>query len=148
MKFDALQPTEGNFTYTAADRIVEFARQKDLRVRGHALVWHRQTPSWVFAGSPEAVLARLEKHIDNVVGRYKGKLYAWDVVNEAMMNDGKYRTGSESGVQQSSPWYQVLGKRYIAEAFKYAHAADPDAKLFTTTFTTTSRTSSRASTRC
>jgi endo-1,4-beta-xylanase len=131
MKFDSLQHTEGSFTYTAADRIVDFARSNGMRVRGHALVWHRQNPSWLFSGaSPEMLLARLKQHIDNVVGHYKGKLYAWDVVNEAIMNDGKYRTGTESGDQQSSGWYQILGKSYIAEAFKYAHAADPDAKLF------------------
>jgi endo-1,4-beta-xylanase len=130
MKFDSLQHTQGTFTYAAADGIVDFARSNNMRVRGHTLVWHRQNPSWLFSGSADMVLAKLKAHIDAVVGHYKGKLYAWDVVNEAIMNDGKYRTGNESGDQQSSPWYQALGKSYIAEAFKYAHAADPDAKLF------------------
>jgi endo-1,4-beta-xylanase len=130
MKFDSLQPSEGNFTYAAADKLVDFARSNDMRVRGHALVWFRQTPDWVFANASKTTLfARMKSHITNVVQHFKGKVYAWDVVNEAMMNDGKYRTGNEAD-DQKSQWYAIAGKDYIAEAFKYAHEADPDAKLF------------------
>jgi endo-1,4-beta-xylanase len=136
MKFDALQPTEGNFTYTAADRIVSFAQTNNMKVRGHALVWHRQTPSWVFTNSSggqasrDMVLARMRNHITTVMRHFQGKVYAWDVVNEAMMNDGRYRTGDETADDQKSPWYRTVGDSYIAEAFKAARAADPNAKLF------------------
>jgi len=131
MKFDSLQHTEGSFTYGAADGIVNFARSNGMRVRGHALVWYRQNPDWLFANaSAQTLLTNMKTHISNVVGHYKGKLYAWDVVNEAIMNDGNYRSGNESDAAQSSKWYAIMGKSYIAEAFKAAHQADPDAKLF------------------
>ena len=136
MKFESLQKTEGVFDYTTADAMVAYARSHDMKVRGHALVWHRQTPDWVFkdgSGGPisqAGLLARLKSHIDHVVGHFKGSVYAWDVVNEAIMDDGKYRTAHEAEADQRSPWHGVLGTSYIAEAFKYAHAADPDAKLF------------------
>jgi endo-1,4-beta-xylanase len=136
MKFDALQPTEGTFTYTAADRIVSFAQTNNMRVRGHALVWHRQTPAWVFSNgsggqvSRDVLLARMRSHITNVMDHFRGKVYAWDVVNEAMMEDGGYRTGDETNADQRSSWHQILGESYIAEAFRAAHDADPNVKLF------------------
>jgi endo-1,4-beta-xylanase len=135
MKFESLQPTEGNFNYGPADTLVAFAEQNGMRVRAHALVWHRQTPAWVFtdAGAPasqELVLSRMKDHIANVVGHYKGRVQSWDVVNEAMMDDGRLRTGDEERADQQSPWYRSLGDTYIAEAFRAANAADPDAKLF------------------
>jgi len=136
MKFESLQKTEGVFDYTAADTMVAYARSHGMKVRGHALVWHRQTPDWVFkdgSGAPVSkagLLSRLKSHIDHVVGHFKGSVYAWDVVNEAIMDDGKYRTANEAEADQRSPWHGILGTSYIAEAFKYAHAADPDAKLF------------------
>jgi endo-1,4-beta-xylanase len=115
---------------------VAFAREHGMKVRGHTLVWHRQTPDWVFvdaAGAPasrEVLLARLKKHTDDVVGHFKGSLYAWDVVNEAIMDSGEYRTNQEAEPNQRSRWHGILGVDYIAKAFEYAHAADPDAKLF------------------
>jgi endo-1,4-beta-xylanase len=136
MKFDALQPTEGSFTYTAADRIVSFAQTNNMRVRGHALVWHRQNPAWVFSNgsggdaSRDVLLARMRNHISNVMRHFQGKVYAWDVVNEAMMNDGRYRSGDEAADDQESSWYRILGESYIAEAFRAARSADPTAKLF------------------
>jgi endo-1,4-beta-xylanase len=136
MKFDALEPTEGNFTYTAADRIVSFAQTNNMRVRGHALVWHRQTPAWVFSNgsggtaSRDQVLSRMRTHITNVMRHFQGKVYAWDVVNEAMMNEGQYRTGTETAEDQRSSWYAIVGESYIAEAFRAAAAADPSAKLY------------------
>ena len=129
MKFDALQPTEGNFTYETADQMVGFATNSGMQVRGHALVWHRQTPSWVFAGSSQQVLQRMQNHITQVMQHFQGKVKVWDVVNEAIMDDGSYRTDSEEEGQQSG-WYGKLGESYIAEAFKAARAADPSAKLF------------------
>jgi len=135
MKFDALEPSEGNFTYANADKIVDFARSNNMKLRGHTLVWHSQNPSWLFAGSSggtvskETLLARMKNHIKNVMRHYQGKLYAWDVVNEAMMEDGSYRTGSGAD-DQKSRWYEIIGPSYIAEAFRAAHDADPSAKLF------------------
>lgn len=131
MKFDALEPSENQFNYTTADQMVSFATSHNMLVRGHTLVWFRQTPSWVFAGATkETLLSRMRNHIANVVKHFKGKVYAWDVVNEAMMEDGDYRKGDETKEDQRSQWYQIAGPDYIAEAFKAAAAADPDAKLF------------------
>ena len=136
MKFESLEKTEGNFDYSAADEMVAFAREHRMKMRGHNLVWHRQTPDWVFSNgaggdaSKELLLARLEKHIANVVGHFKGSVYAWDVVNEAILDDGKYRTAEEPEPDQRSKWYGILGTSYLAAAFRAAHAADPEAKLF------------------
>jgi endo-1,4-beta-xylanase len=135
MKFESLQGTEGRFSYDAADRIVAFAEQHAMKIRGHALVWHTQNPAWLFANgsggtvSRETLLARMRTHISNVMQHFKGKVYAWDVVNEAILEDGSYRTQNEEEGKQSR-WYEILGESYIAEAFRAAHAADPDAKLF------------------
>jgi endo-1,4-beta-xylanase len=129
MKFDSLEPSEGNFTYQTADQMVNFATSNGMQVRGHALVWHRQTPSWVFSGSSAQVLSRMQNHINNVMTHFQGKVKIWDVVNEAIMDDGSYRTNDEPDGQQSQ-WYGTLGESYIAEAFKAARAADPTAKLF------------------
>ncbi|HEY3497346.1 MAG TPA: endo-1,4-beta-xylanase [Polyangiaceae bacterium] len=130
MKFVSLQNTEGRFTYDAADRMVAFAQQNDMKIRGHALVWHTQNPSWLFQNaSRDTLLARMRSHISNVVRHFQGKVYCWDVVNEAFMDDGSYRDGNEEEGKQSQ-WYAILGESYIAEAFRAAHEADPDAKLF------------------
>jgi endo-1,4-beta-xylanase len=130
MKFASLEPNEGSFTYSTADAIVNFATTNKMKIRGHTLVWHSQNPSWLFSGaSKDTLLARMKKHISNVVGHFKGKVYAWDVVNEAIMEDGSYRDGNEAD-DKKSQWYSIMGESYIAEAFKAAHEADPDAKLF------------------
>lgn len=136
MKFSSLQRTPGNFSWLTADRIVEFAEQNDMEIRGHALVWHRQNPSWLFVddagepATPEVVLDRMRTHIQAVMTRYRGRIRSWDVVNEAIMNDGAYRSAHEAEEDQRSPWAGIVGERYIAEAFRAAHAADPEAKLF------------------
>ncbi|HVZ32073.1 MAG TPA: endo-1,4-beta-xylanase [Polyangiaceae bacterium] len=136
MKFESLEKTEGKFDYASADEMVAFASAHGMKVRGHNLVWHRQTPDWVFKdasggdASKELLLARLKNHISSVVGHFKGKLYAWDVVNEAIMDDGKDRTESEAEPDQRSKWHAILGTSYIAAAFRFAHEADPAAKLF------------------
>ncbi|WP_437852283.1 endo-1,4-beta-xylanase [Sorangium sp. So ce363] len=135
MKFESLQRNENSFTYDAADRIVSFAVTNKMKVRGHALVWHSQNPAWLFSNgsggavSRQTLLTRMKNHISNVVRHFRGKVYAWDVVNEAMMEDGSYRTGNLADGQRSR-WYEILGESYIAEAFKAAHEADPDAKLY------------------
>lgn len=127
MKPDALQPREGEFTFMDADRLMAIAKQGGAEVVGHALVWHSQTPRWFFEGeggqpvTREVALARMRTHIKTVVGRYKGRIKEWDVVNEAI-NDGP-------GVLRNSPWRRAIGDDYIAEAFKAAHEADPAAIL-------------------
>ena len=134
MKFDALEPSENSFSYGNADKIVAFASANDMKLRGHTLVWYSQNPAWVFNGSggtvsKETLLARMKNHITKVMQHFQGKVYAWDVVNEAMMDDGSYRTGSLAD-DKKSRWYEIIGQSYIAEAFRAAHAADPTAKLF------------------
>jgi endo-1,4-beta-xylanase len=109
--------------------MVNFAMNNGMQVRGHALVWHRQTPSWVFSGSTDQVLSRMRSHITNVMQHFAGKVQIWDVVNEAIMDDGSYRTNNEAEGQQSG-WYGALNESYIAEAFIAARQADPTAKLF------------------
>ena len=127
MKPEGVQPREGEFTFADADRLVEIANRAGASVVGHTLVWHSQTPRWFFQGKDgqpitrELALERLRTHIKTVVGRYKGKVKEWDVVNEAI-NDGP-------GVLRQTPWLRAIGEDYIAEAFRAAHEADPDAIL-------------------
>ena len=135
MKWDALEPNENTFTYGNADTLVSFAMTNKMKVRGHTLVWHSQNPSWVFSngagGVPtkEVLLQRMRNHITKVMQHFAGKVYAWDVVNEAIMENGSFRDGTLAD-DKKSLWYQIVGESYIAEAFKAAHAADPNAKLF------------------
>ena len=129
MKMEMLQPVEGKFNWTTADSIMSFAAKNAIKVRGHNLCWHEQAPSWFFVGkdgnevSKEILLQRLKTHIEAVVGRYKGKIYAWDVVNEAVDDDS-------TAYLRNSKWYKICGEDFIAKAFEYAHAADPEAKLY------------------
>lgn len=132
MKWSNLQPTEGTFTFTNADKIVAFAEANGMKVRGHTLCWHNQVPAWVFkngdaTASKELVLDRLRTHITTVMTHFKGKVYTWDVVNEAI-DDG-------SSVYRNSQWYAICGEDYIIEAFSAARTADPDAKLFYNDYT-------------
>lgn len=129
MKFVSVQPEEGQFTFEDADRLVAFAMENKMAVRGHTLVWHNQTPNWVFENQSggvtdrETLLARMKSHIDEVVGRYKGSIYAWDVVNEAVSDSGEQ-------ILRPSKWLDIIGEDFIAKAFEYAHEADKDALLF------------------
>lgn len=137
MKWSSLQPSEGNFTYTNADKIVDFAQANGMKVRGHTLCWHNQVPNWVFedngsVASKELVLDRLRTHITNVMTHFKGKVYVWDVVNEAIDDGGN--------TYKSTKWYNICGEDYIIEAFKAARAADPDVKLFYNDYSATSPT--------
>lgn len=138
MKWSLIQPTEGNFNWTDADKIVEFAQANGMQVRGHTFAWHSQVPEWVFKdgtalASKEKVLERLRTHITAVMTRYKGKIYAWDVLNEAI-SDGSdvYRPESK--------WQTICGEDYIFEAFKTARSIDPDAKLFYNDYSATNPT--------
>lgn len=127
MKSGPIQPTEGNFSFELADKFVEFGVANNMEIIGHTLVWHSQAPRWFFTDeegndvSAEVLKERMKNHIYTVVGRYKGKIHGWDVVNEAILDDGSYR---------NSKYYQILGEEFIALAFQYAHEADPDCELY------------------
>ena len=129
MKMSPIHPEENRYYWDDADAIVNFATQNKLRIRGHTLCWHNQAPKWMFYDkegklvSKEVLLARLKDHIFQVVKRYKGKIYAWDVVNEAVSDDPKE-------FLRNSLWYQICGEEFIEKAFQYAHQADPKAILF------------------
>ncbi|MBN1501541.1 MAG: endo-1,4-beta-xylanase [Spirochaetes bacterium] len=131
MKQLSLQPKEGKFNFNEADKLVAFAEKHKLKVRGHCLVWHHpsQMADWMFEdenGNPagrELMLKRLRNHIKTVVERYKGKVYAWDVVNEAIDT-------STADQLRHTEFYKLIGPDYIEKAFEYAHEADPDVKLF------------------
>lgn len=136
MKFESLQPLEDQFNFETADAMLNFARQNHMATRGHALVWHRQTPDWVFyqedgtSVSPAVLRQRMKNHIFTVMQHFQGKIDVWDVVNEAVTDDGRLRTHLESGADQKSAWFGILGESYIEDAFVFARQADPQAKLF------------------
>lgn len=130
MKPAATQLKEGKFTLDRADRFVEFARKKGVAVVGHCLVWAKddRTPPWFFdddghEASQELLLERMKSHIQTLVGRYKGRIAAWDVVNEALSDQHKAAQLRDSG------WSRIAGSEFLVKAFEYAHAADPDAYL-------------------
>ena len=129
MKMAPIHPGQYRYNWTDADSIVAFAQAHGLRVRGHNLCWHEQTPAWMFKNadgsqvSKDTLLRRLKDHITTVVNRYKGKIYAWDVVNEAIDDDS-------TKFLRNSLWYQICGQDFIIKAFQYAHEADPNAVLF------------------
>jgi endo-1,4-beta-xylanase len=117
-----VHPDRDKFDFGKADKIVDFARAHGQRVRGHTLVWHNQSPGWLAAGhyDRKQLIAVLHEHIAKVVGHYRGRIAEWDVVNEAIADDGSLR---------HSIWRDVIGVQYIAMAFRFAHEADPGARL-------------------
>jgi len=127
LKWEAVHPQPGTYDFGAPDQYVAFGEKNGMFVIGHTLVWHSQTPRWVFqdaSGKPvtrDTLLARMRDHIHTVVGRYKGRIKGWDVVNEALNEDGTLRR---------SPWLTIIGEDYIAKAFQFAHEADPAAELY------------------
>ena len=127
MKSEEIQPKEGEFHFEDADRLVQLGLDNGMTVTGHCLIWHSQLPEWFCVDdkgkdvSPEVLKQRMKTHIQTVVGRYKGKIKGWDVVNEAIMEDGSYR---------KSKFYEILGEEFIPLAFQYAHEANPDAELY------------------
>ena len=132
MKPEALAPTEGNYTFEDADNLVAFAEANNLQVRGHTLLWHRATPDYFFEGTREEVKARLQKYVTDVVTHFKGKIYAWDVVNEVVSDDD-----GPTAPYRDSNWYQAAGGAdYIDWAFEAARAADPDVQLFINDYST------------
>jgi endo-1,4-beta-xylanase len=126
MKSGNIQPREGEFNFELPDKLVEFGEKHGMQVIGHTLIWHSQAPRWFFTDeqgndvSPKLLKQRMETHIKTVVGRYKGRIHGWDVVNEAVLDDGSFR---------ESKFYQILGEEFIHLAFQFAHEADPEAVL-------------------
>lgn len=129
LKMVHVHPEEKRYDWAPADSIADFAEANDMRLRGHTLVWHKQCPEWIFREkdgrrvSRERLLQRLKEHIQTVAGRYRGRVYAWDVVNEAV-SDNPAETYTRT------PFYEIIGEEYIELAFRWAHEADPDALLF------------------
>jgi endo-1,4-beta-xylanase len=127
LKWERVHPEPGRYDFEPVDRLVAFGERHGLKVVGHTLVWHQQTPKWVFTkddgsrADRAALAARMKEHIDAVAGRYRGRIHGWDVVNEALEEDGTLR---------KSPWREILGDDYIALAFEYARAADPKTELY------------------
>ena len=127
LKWEAVHPRPDVYAFDAPDRYVAFGEKHHMFIIGHTLVWHNQVPRWVFQndkGEPldrDALLKRMHDHIQTVVGRYKGRIGGWDVVNEALNEDGTLR---------QSPWLKIIGEDYLVKAFEYAHEADPKAELY------------------
>jgi endo-1,4-beta-xylanase len=127
LKWESVHPSPGQFDFQEADRYVAFGEKNRMFIIGHNLIWHNQTPAWVFQdanGNPisrEALIARMRDHIHTVVARYKGKIGGWDVVNEALDEDGTLR---------ASPWHRIIGDDYLIFAYQFAHEADPNAQLY------------------
>jgi endo-1,4-beta-xylanase len=123
MKFGPLRPSRDRYDFDKADAIVDFAEAHAMQVRGHVLVWHQQLPSWLTEGNwaRDELIEILHEHIATVVGRYRGRIMAWDVVNEAVAGNGSLA---------DTIWLRGIGPDYIDMAFHWAHEADPDARLF------------------
>ncbi|MDQ0662185.1 endo-1,4-beta-xylanase [Arthrobacter ulcerisalmonis] len=124
-KWEFIHPQRDQYRFTEMDAIVEFAQQHGQVVRGHTLFWHSQNPAWLEQGnfSKDELRSILKDHISTVVGRYAGKIQQWDVANEIFNGDGTLRT-------TDNIWIRELGPEIIADAFRWAHEADPNAKLF------------------
>lgn len=127
LKWERVHPQPETYSFDLPDSYVAFGEKNHMFIVGHTLIWHNQTPKWVFEdgqGKPvdrETLLKRLHDHIQSVVGRYRGRINGWDVVNEALSEDGSLR---------ETPWLKIIGADYIEKAFQFAHEADPQAELY------------------
>lgn len=127
LKWENVHPEPDRYDFGPADQFVQFGEENNMFIVGHTLVWHNQTPEWVFRDEEgnrlerEELMERMRDHIHTVVGRYKGRIHGWDVVNEALNDDGSLR---------QTPWLEIIGEDYVSKAFEYAHEADPDAELY------------------
>jgi endo-1,4-beta-xylanase len=127
LKWEAVHPQPDTYDFKTPDAYVAFGEKNQMFTIGHNLIWHSQVPKWVFEHpdgtflTRKELLKRMRDHIKTVVGRYKGRIKGWDVVNEALNEDGTLR---------QSLWYKIIGPDYLVEAFKAAHKADPQAELY------------------
>ncbi len=127
MKCEAIHPEENRYFWDDADQFVKFGEEHGMNIIGHCLVWHEQCAPWFFVDekgnevTADVLRQRIKDHITTIVGRYKGRVKGWDVVNEAIEDDGSYR---------QSPFYRIMGEEFIPWAFECAHEADPDAELY------------------
>ncbi|KAA6341684.1 Endo-1 4-beta-xylanase A [termite gut metagenome] len=127
MKSEVIHPEKDRYDFTLPDQLVEFGEKNHIIVTGHTLIWHSQLSHWFCTDengnnvSREVLIENIKNHISTIVGRYKGRIHGWDVVNEAIMDDGSYR---------KSKFYEILGEEFIPLAFQFAHEADPDAELY------------------
>lgn len=126
MKWERIHPRPGVWEWASPDKFVDFGVRRDMYIVGHVLVWHSQTPKWVFedsqgkALSRDSLLSLMKQHIETVVGRYQGKIAAWDVVNESIDEDKGWR---------KSPWLNIIGREFMEKAFQFTHEVDPKAHL-------------------
>ena len=127
LKMGPVHPHRNEYNFEPADKYVAFGVENNMFIVGHTLVWHSQAPDWIYlddAGdtvNKDTLLLRMKNHINTVVGRYKGKIKGWDVVNEALNDDGTLR---------QTNWLKIIGPQFLTTAFEYAHAADPEAELY------------------
>jgi endo-1,4-beta-xylanase len=136
MKPYSLQPQQGVFDFTTADKLVDFAESNNMKVRGHTLIWHSQNPSWLEHGnwSRAELLTIMKDHITQIMSHYKGKIFEWDVANECI-------TDGSNNTLRDSFWRKVIGDDYLDSAFTYARLADPDALLFYNDYSTETKNS-------
>lgn len=127
MKSEKLQPSEGEFDFALADSFIHFAQANNMHIIGHCLIWHSQAPKWFFTDSlgnsvsREVMIERMKNHIQTVVTHFKGKVHGWDVVNEAIEDNGSWR---------QNRFYQIIGEEYVELAFRFAYEANPDVELY------------------
>jgi endo-1,4-beta-xylanase len=127
LKWEVVHPQIDRYNFDFGDKYVALGEKMDALIIGHCLVWHQQTPRWVYVDEneeplgKEALISRMEDHIEIVAGRYKGKIHGWDVVNEAFNEDGSFR---------ESDWYKIAGKDFMKAAFRKTQAVDPEAELY------------------
>ncbi|PRD54618.1 endo-1,4-beta-xylanase [Sphingobacterium gobiense] len=133
MKSMFMQPREDEFYFKDADQFVAYGEKHDMHMVGHTLIWHSQAPRWFFSDkegkdvSRDVLIERMRNHIHTVVSRYKGRIHGWDVVNEAILDNGEYR---------KSKFYDIIGEDFIPLAFQFAHEADPEAELYYNDYST------------
>jgi endo-1,4-beta-xylanase len=136
MKWQVVEPTQGVFDWSGGDRLVQFAQANHMLVRGHTLVWHNQLPTWLTQGVANGTISNdqlrdlLHQHITTEVTHFKGKIWQWDVANEFFANTFDSAPPLPDGVSSGDFWIQHLGEGVLADAFRWAHAADPHALLF------------------
>ncbi|SEM51896.1 endo-1,4-beta-xylanase [Streptacidiphilus jiangxiensis] len=133
MKWDAVEPTRGTYDWKPADQLVQFAEQHGQSVRGHTLMWHNQLPSWLTTGVADGSIGDselrdiLHQHITAEVSHFRGEIWQWDVVNEVFANS--WDSATSDGLNSNDFWIQHLGEGIVADAFRWAHQADPKALL-------------------